>query len=219
MVTLTAGMVIDGVTIGPGLAGEVDETPGSYSWTAPENVTSITFFAVGGGGGGAGGLTLQGTTSTTYRGGGGGAGGEITTTTLSVVPGTSYTVSTGVGGAGGYNGFQSQPLNINNAPGRGQNGTASSISLNGVVLATAAGGNGSLTGASESGQGTFFGGAWLTGGSVTSPAAPQDGYSGGGPAAGGGGATTRYGEGGRGGQGDGNIQPLSGHVGYVNITW
>ena len=222
MVTLTSGMLIDGVTITPGLdggGGGVGETPGSYSWTAPEDVTSITFFAVGGGGGGAGGLTLQGTTTTSYRGGGGGAGGEITTATLSVVPGTSYTVTVGVGGNGGFNGFQSQPLNINNAPGRGQPGTASSISLNGTVLASAAGGNGSPTGAEASGQGTFFGGAWLTGGSVTSPAAPQNGYSGGGPAAGFGGATTRFGEGGRGGQGDGNIPPLAGHVGYVDITW
>ena len=63
---------------------------GSTTWTAPEGVTSVDYLVVGGGGGGGFG----------GRSGGGGAGG-MRTGTLSVVGGTSYTVTVGAGGAKG----------------------------------------------------------------------------------------------------------------------
>jgi len=63
---------------------------GSTTWTAPEGVTSVDYLVVGGGGGGGYG----------GRSGGGGAGG-MRTGSLTVVGGTSYTVTVGAGGAVG----------------------------------------------------------------------------------------------------------------------
>jgi len=61
---------------------------GSTTWTAPEGVTSVDYLVVGGGGGGG------------DRSGGGGGAGGFRTGTLTVVGGTSYTVTVGAGGAG-----------------------------------------------------------------------------------------------------------------------
>lgn len=70
------------------------------TWTCPVGVTSVEVLAVGGGGGGG----FNG-------GGGGGAGGLTYNSSLSVTPGTVYTVGVGSGGLGssasvsvGYNG-------------------------------------------------------------------------------------------------------------------
>jgi hypothetical protein len=65
-------------------------TPGTYSWTCPDGVTSVCVVAVGGGGGGnhrngAGG----------YGGAGGGLGWK---NNITVIPGQSYTVVVGAGG-------------------------------------------------------------------------------------------------------------------------
>ena len=57
-------------------------TPGTYSWTAPSNVTSVSVVAIGGGGGGYG----------NTAGGGGGLGWK---NNISVTPGSSYTVVVG----------------------------------------------------------------------------------------------------------------------------
>lgn len=70
-------------------------TTGTTSWTAPSGVTSVQYLVVGGGGGGGNGYD--------NGGGGGGGGGMVRTGTLSVTPGTSYTVTVGGGGAGGEN--------------------------------------------------------------------------------------------------------------------
>ena len=67
---------------------------GTFSWTAPCSVTSLTYFVVGGGGGGG---AAAGTGS-----GGGGAGGAVKTGTLSVTPGATYSYTVGGGGAGGF---------------------------------------------------------------------------------------------------------------------
>ena len=72
-------------------------TPGTYTWTAPAGVTSVTYLVVAGGAGGGGGYP------TITSGGGGGAGGMLTGT-LSVTPSTSYTVTVGSGGAAGAGG-------------------------------------------------------------------------------------------------------------------
>ena len=72
----------------------------SSTWTAPSGVTSVDYIvAAGGGGGGAG---VNATSNANYNFcTGGGAGGEVARGTLSVTPGTSYTVTVGAGGAGG----------------------------------------------------------------------------------------------------------------------
>jgi len=92
-------------------------TPGTYSWTAPMGVTSISLVAVGGGGGGSGGRLLQ-------NGGGGGSLGYKNN--IAVTPGATYTVVVGAGGQGGQSATIS-PL----APGTDGGNT----SFNGVIYA------------------------------------------------------------------------------------
>jgi hypothetical protein len=67
-------------------------TSGTYSWTAPSDVSNVDYLIVGGGGGSA--------TGDQYRAGGGGGGGQVKIGRVSVVPGTTYTVIVGAGGAG-----------------------------------------------------------------------------------------------------------------------
>lgn len=67
-------------------------TPGNYTWTAPAGVTECSVVLVGGGGGaciGAGGL-------------GGGGGALAYKNNITVVPGTTYNITVGVGGSHGY---------------------------------------------------------------------------------------------------------------------
>ena len=63
-------------------------TAGTYSWTAPAGVTSISVVCVGGGAGGCGSLV------------GGGGGGLGYKNNITVSPGSSYTVVVGAGGTG-----------------------------------------------------------------------------------------------------------------------
>lgn len=67
-------------------------TAGTYSWTVPNNVTSISVLCVGGGGGGTWG------TSNNAGGGGGGLGYR---NNVAVVPGSVIPVVVGAAGAGG----------------------------------------------------------------------------------------------------------------------
>ncbi|MBU0999425.1 hypothetical protein KKG24_03975, partial [Patescibacteria group bacterium] len=64
-------------------------TPGSYSWTAPTGVTSVSVVCVGGGGGGA-------NSNNAYASGGGGA--LRYDNDVAVTPGNSYAVVVGVAG-------------------------------------------------------------------------------------------------------------------------
>ena len=64
-------------------------TPGSYLFTAPANVTSVSVVAVGGGGGGH---------HTSSGGGGGGGGGLGWKNNIPVTAGNTYTVVVGTGG-------------------------------------------------------------------------------------------------------------------------
>jgi len=68
-------------------------TVGITTWQVPSGVTQISIFAVGGGAGG--------TTDTVGQGLLGGAGGNTAYRTISVVPGSTYTVVVGAGGTGG----------------------------------------------------------------------------------------------------------------------
>jgi hypothetical protein len=69
-------------------------TPGSYMWTAPAGVTTVSVLAIGGGG--AGGSSVRG-------GGGGGGGGLGYRNDVNVTPGNTYRVKVGTGGVGGTN--------------------------------------------------------------------------------------------------------------------
>ena len=64
---------------------------GNYIWTCPTNVYHVEVLVVAGGGGGGAG---------TESGGGGGAGGLIHNPRYSVIPGNTYNVVVGAGGAG-----------------------------------------------------------------------------------------------------------------------
>jgi hypothetical protein len=66
---------------------------GTTSWTAPAGVTAIDVLVVAGGGGGG-----------SRHGGGGGAGGVVYKSAFPVVPGSSYIVTVGAGGAGAESG-------------------------------------------------------------------------------------------------------------------
>ena len=75
-------------------------TPGTYSWLCPAGVTSVSVVAVGGGGGGGFGDAF----------GAGGAGGNLRyVNNIPVVPGLSYQVIVGAGGAVGGAGQTSRP--------------------------------------------------------------------------------------------------------------
>ena len=71
-----------------GISDTLWTTPGSYTWIAPQGVTSVCAVAVGGGGGGG----FQ------WSSGGGGGGGLGWKNNIAVVPGQSYTVVVGAGG-------------------------------------------------------------------------------------------------------------------------
>ncbi len=106
----------------------------SGSWVAPAGVYSIQALAVGGGGGG--GASRSNSSTLCYMGGGGGGGGVIDGI-FPVVPGTTYTVTIGTGGAGA------------NGSATGANGTNTTFGS----LFTAPGGQG---GASRLRDGTFI---------------------------------------------------------------
>ncbi len=66
-------------------------SPGTYSWTCPQGVYSVSVVCVGGGGAGA----CSGSAA-----GGGGGGALAYKNNISVTPGASYTVVVGAGGTG-----------------------------------------------------------------------------------------------------------------------
>ena len=70
----------------------VFSTIGTTGWKAPPLTPGVAYLVVGGGGGGGNGYDTGG--------GGGGGAGMVITGTLSVVPGTYYTVTVGAGGNG-----------------------------------------------------------------------------------------------------------------------
>jgi len=86
----------------------------SGTWTAPAGVTSAQVILVGGGGGGGGGSQ--------DIAGGGGAGGQVIVRNLTVVPGTTYSVTIGAGGQGGQGAINGAADTTNTLP--GGNGSA-----------------------------------------------------------------------------------------------
>jgi hypothetical protein len=198
--TTTAGTAV------PFLAGT--------SWTAPASVTVLQLLVVGGGGGGG-----------CDNGGGGGAGGVRYDGAYTVVPGNSYAVVVGNGGAGGPNGSTA-----------GSNGQNSSFS---TFVALGGGGGASLSTNTGLNGGSGGGGCRATGSGNGGTGTAGQGNNGGNAisnnfiGAGGGGATANGGNavsgiagnggagvtylgytvGGGGGGGCGNETPGTGGIG------
>lgn len=77
-----------------GIGTESFTSAGTYNFTAPPGVTSLTVTSTGAGGGGGAG---QGP----YAGGGGGGGEAAQNTAVAVTPGSNYTAVVGAGGTAG----------------------------------------------------------------------------------------------------------------------
>jgi hypothetical protein len=144
-------------------------TAGTYFWTAPANVTSVCVVCVGGGG--SGGTDWSSTRSSTGGGGGALAWGND----IPVVPGVSYTVVVGDGGAG-FTGS----INSNGNPG------GISYFISDTYLAAGGGGAGIHKGAGSSSGGAPVISASITsggggaGGGSTQPTGTFRGVGGGG---------------------------------------
>jgi Bacterial Ig-like domain (group 2). len=134
----------------------------SGTFIAPAGVTSVSVQCWGAGGGGGG-------SATNKSGGGGGGGGAFTVNnSVSVTPGTSYTITVGSGGTGG----------IGNLSG----GTGGSTSANLGITVTANGGSGgnapsSSTGGNGGAAGSFSGGKGANGQTATNNASGGGGGS------------------------------------------
>lgn len=175
----------------------VFDVPGTYTWTAPAGVTSVSAVCVGGGGGGQ---YINGGARSGASGGGLGWKNNIT-----VTPGQSYTVVVGAGGAaGGGSGGQSYFIDPTTVAGNGGLGNFSGQLLRaGGTFVGDGGGNGGDGPASTSssvatgagGAGGYSGNGGIGG---TSAAA---GASGSGGAGGGGGGSSNSGSSGMGGGG------------------
>ena len=134
-------------------------TPGTYSWTVPNGVTSATIDAWGAGGGGGG-------ANYAVRGGSGGGGGEFRSSTVTVTPGSTYSYTVGTGGVGGTASPQTN----------GGNGTSTTFNTTTVV---ANGGGGAITSTGVAGTGGT-GGTGTTGYSGAVGATISSGNNGGG---------------------------------------
>lgn len=119
-------------------------TAGSYSFTVPAGVYTITATIVGGGGGGGG----SNSSGDWWTGGGGGSGGYINAQSYSVTPNETLTIDVGDGGEWGSQYFNSwYNVNPNNAyVSNALAGGSSSIKRGATTVAVATGGNGGLAG-------------------------------------------------------------------------
>lgn len=163
-------------------------TPGTFTWTAPQGVTSVSVLAIGGGGAGG---------ASKVAGGGGGGGGTAYKNNITVVPGNTYTVVVGTGGTGSSNsngtaGGDSYFINLTTVKGGGGGGGTGAGNPN-KQTARAGGLGGSFVG-----NGGGSGGA---GGDSSANSSGGGGGAGGYSGNGGGGATT--GQAGAGGGGAG----------------
>ena len=162
-------------------------TSGATTWTAPTGVTSVSVVCVGGGGGGTGG-------SSSTSGGGGGALGWKNY--ITVVPGTTYNVQVGSGGAKGSYGSNGTAggesyFQLSTGPAQADGGSGGQQTYTNRVPAVYigdGGGDGGLTGSGSSyaSGGGGAGGYSGAGGSSTNGYAANGGAGlGGGGGAGG----------------------------------
>jgi large repetitive protein len=172
---------------------------GTFNFTVPAAVTSISVLGIGGGGAGS-------ASNGNNYGGGGGGSGYLSIDTLSVTPGEVLVVSPGAAGPA-----PSGRSDNSNSEGDGPNGSSSTVSRSSNVIFTALGGNGGRKGVTSGSTAGFSnGGAGGNGGGA------GDGY--GGQGFGGSGGTN----GSNGGNGTGNdagASSLGGSgSGNTNIT-
>ena len=180
-------------------------TAGSYSFTVPAGIYSLTVSVIGGGGGGQYACSFGGDSGS---GAGGGSGGYYSNQVISVTPKQTISVTVGAGGS---------LATVSCKPG-GSGGT-SQISGSGITTLTATGGN-----SPDTGNQTYGCKAVGTGGSPNGVQAPtqctDQGNQGG--AQPGPGATngTGYGSGGQGGaQYSTGAQNTVGQAGAVLFSW
>ena len=185
-------------------------TPGTYSWTAPTGVYSVSVVIVSGGGGGG---YIPSKQNMKSSGGGGGALAYIQQ--HSVTPGTNYTVVVGAGGARGSAGGDSyfRTTSILQAVGGSAGGTSTNSSAS---LSGGPGGTRSGTALSGGGNGGYGGASIMTGLNGCGGGGGAGGYSNtGGQGGAGSGASGATGLGGSGGGGGGtNASNLS----YFNAS-
>ena len=199
--------------------GQQFTTAGTFTWTCPVGVTSISAVAIGGGGGGQSSGNYQGTPG--FEGQGGGGGALVYKNYIPVVEGQDYEVVVGAGGAAA-NGVGNQNAGQTVA----QRGGDTTFGINGVnILLHAEGGAGGvksqtislrmggrpMTGIGYSGgdggqatgssAGGGAGGYSGEGGDGGFGSTPTSGINGTGGAAGGGGGSMYAGSGGGGGTG------------------
>ena len=105
---------------------------GTYSFTVPTGVTSMTFTVVGagaGGGGSSGGHDAAGgsPSTNTAAGGGGGGAGDSVTSTVAVTAGHVLSIVIGAGGTGGAGGYTSGSNGTNGGTTTVTNTTTSTV--------------------------------------------------------------------------------------------
>ena len=176
----------------PDVAGqEIYTSSGTYYFTVPSGVTSLSCVVIGGGGGSSG---CSGASQ--YSGAGGGGGG-LAYGTFSVSPGSTVTVLVGSGGTRG--------TNVNSTTNIAGPGGASSIEYAGSYMLRAYGGAGGRYGTTANAAG----GGWVVYNPITSSGGGNGGAGGGARSnnggGGGGGAAGYGGNGGNGGIGNGGV--------------
>jgi hypothetical protein len=193
-------------TISTPIGQQAYTTAGTYSWTAPANVTSVSVVCVGGGGGGG--------PSNVDASSGGGGGGLGWKNSIPVIPGNSYTVVVGSAGAIAAAGGQSRFIDASTVAGNGGSAGVSGTTSGGAggSFVGDGGGNGGQGGSSstvDSADGLSEAGA---GGGAA-------GYTGNGGAGGGrnNGGTGRAGAGGGGAGGSAPDSGAPGRGGGVGI--
>ena len=180
-------------------------TTGTFTWTVPDGIASVSAVCVGAGGG-AGGSGSCDTALSGWAGGGGGGGG-LSYGTFDVTPGETLTIIVGAGGAGGSAAGGQQTIIC---PTVGSDGGDSEIKRNSTALLKAGGGGGGQMGGSTNGiQQNNTGGSSGTGNEGTKADGGGNGGVGGRSSVNfaggaGGGAAGYSGNGGRGRDGNSN---------------
>ena len=169
---LNGTTINDGVTDTSSGSGEEEgdiifTEPGSHTWTAPQGVTAVAAVAIGGGGGGTGGAVDGGEAMS-----GGGGGGLGWNNNITVVPGQTYNLVVGEGGAGSptsrsesNNGKDSWFIDSDTVRGGGGDALGGGFAGDGGQSGSGPGGFGGGGGAA--GYSEDLGGGGGTGGSAT----------------------------------------------------